>query len=258
MTEVAQRIRKLSALKADKVPQLAALKEQMAEAQGGLEKGTKGLEPLQFFLDNADIIESNSQQLFDIKRDLARTEDSYSEAFARHEAVNLTALREQKALKFYASVLDDLTAEYVQKLEDALNEVYLFVFQNPNKRVKLMMDDKYNKKVLVLRLVNTFGEEVHIEGLEDSGYSVSVVLGTVLLVYFILYNNLEKVVFFDEAISGLSADTALRFSSLLRAFIDESGFKFLMISHESRYAEFADRTYSVRGGRFTLESHDEP
>lgn len=196
--------------------------------------------------------------LNDLLRDQTRLNDSLGAIQDDFQKASARLLLEQKGLAFYSSVLDDITSEYVDRLGAALSEVYLYVFQNPNKKPSLVLKDKYNKKVLSLVMVNTYGGEEHSEDLDEGGFSVEVVLGTVLLIYFILYNNLERVIFFDESFTGLADETASRFFSLLKNFTADLGFSFMLISHETRFAEYADRTYFVRGGRYVLERPTAP
>lgn len=159
-------------------------------------------------------------------------------------------LRRQRVLTFYASVLDKITENYVTEIETTLNRVFVFVFNNPNKRIALEMTDRYNKKVLVPRIYNMVEGKEYPESLKETGKSVSVVLGTVLLVYFIMYTNTERVILFDEAISGLSVETSARFFELLQSFRTKLNFRFGIISHEIRYEEFVDHVYTVRRGVF--------
>jgi len=169
------------------------------------------------------------------------------------ERASANASRRQALLTFYLSVLDDATEEYVERTEKSLNEVYSYVFQEFNKFVRIKLVDRYNRKVLAPKLYNIVDGVEHEETLDDSGYSLSVVLGTVLLVYFILYTGAERVIMFDEAISGLSAETSARFFELLHLFVRDLGFSFGIISHEIRYIEFADHVYTVRKGVFSEE-----
>jgi ABC-type dipeptide/oligopeptide/nickel transport system ATPase component len=250
---VSERALRLSQVQAEMLPKLRDLEADRLQARLDIKTLEGTLVPYQTFLDNDESILEGYDSLMELKRDYVRTEDQRGAAITKHQSLGAKSLLEQKLLAFYSSVLDDITESYVGKLEQALNEVYTYVFQNPQKSVKLALEDRYNKKVLALRLINTHEGEEHEETLSESGYSVSVVLGTVLLVYFLLYNNLERIVFFDESISGLAVDTSSRFFALLRTFTEQLGFKFMLISHETRYAEFADKVYSVRGGKFTEE-----
>ena len=256
MNAIVQRLRKLDQLRLEKVPQLLEANRQYAEEYSLYTAAMANYKDFERFVEAAPEIEAEYQKLIDLKRDIARVLDQKVSTLNRYTELSMDAAREQKALAFYSSVLDDITAEYVSKLEDALNQVYTYVFQNPNKRVSLDLVDRYNKKVLVLRVINLSEGTDNVEDLDDSGFSVSVVLGTVLLVYFILYNNLERIIFFDESFGGLADDTLGRFFALLRVFIEDLGFKFMLISHEPRHKEYADRIYSVRGGRFTEEKGD--
>jgi len=256
VTLTVQRLRQLDRLRIEKVPQLREVEKLLTTERQVLDLAQTRYQEFSQFIEARSEIEQEYTNLMELKRDLARVQDQRQATQVRYEELQVVSLREEKALAFYSSVLDDVTQEYVSKLQEALNNVYSYVFQNPNKSVQLDLDDRYNKKVLVLKVVNLFEGEVKLEELKASGFSLRVVMGTVLLVYFILYNGLERFVMFDESFGGLADDTLARFFSLLRVFVDELGFRFLLISHEPRHKDFMDRVYTVRGGRFTEEHGD--
>jgi len=204
--------------------------------------------------ENIEGIEGAYQTYNDAVRDRKRLEELRGDQSLSCEKTARIALLEQKALALYSSVLDKITKDHVEGMSSTLNDVFAYVFQNPAKRATLQMVDRYNKKVLVPTLITTDENGVeNAEGLDDSGFSVSVVLGTVLLLHYIIHNNLTRVVFFDESFGGLSDETAARFFTLLRVFIDNFGFSFMLVSHESRFVEYVDRSYFARHGRFVLE-----
>lgn len=250
---ILDRIRKLHLLQYEKLPRLSEAVTHLNSVSALVDSLRTQFAQYAKYVEASQDIEEEYKVLMDIKRDLVRVSDQRKDTEAKFVEVQAIALLEQKALGFYSNLLDNLTKEYVSKLQDALNDVYGFVFQRPNKSIQLDLDDRYNKKVLTLKVINLFDGQAIVEDLKASGFSLRVVMGTVLLVYFILYNNLERVIFFDESFGGLADDTLSRFFSLLHVFVDELGFRFLLISHEPRHVDYVDHVYSVRGGIFVKE-----
>jgi hypothetical protein len=157
-----------------------------------------------------------------------------------------------KGQAFFLSFMEKVTYEYVSQLEGTLNEVFQFVFDNPMKSVKLAMSESYGKMVMRLSMQVTARSRVGDESLDDSGYSVSLVLGTVTLMYFIMLNGLERIIFFDETFTGLSDRSMDKFLQILHQFIDRHGFKFLLISHEARVLPWATQVYYADAGSIKL------
>jgi hypothetical protein len=254
---IESRIRALRNTQAQKAAQKASLSQRKSELERDLQNLYATISLNAEIIGRAAGIESAWETVSNLQRDYERTKDLRNDQSQVYIRLNDASLREQKGLKFYSAVLDRITESYVSQLEATLNDVYRYVFQNPSKSIALALEDRYNKKVLQLRLLNQAAGESNEESLDDSGFSVSIVLGTVLLVYYIMYNNLERVIFFDESFTGLSDETATRFFALLRVFIEQMGFDFMLISHETRFVEYADRSYFVRGGKFLLEKREE-
>jgi hypothetical protein len=175
----------------------------------------------------------------------------------REKMVQYSALQEalQVGLKgqaFFLSFMEKVTYEYVSQLESTLNEIFQFVFDNPMKQVKLTMAESYGKMVMQLSMQVTANSRVGEESLDDSGYSVSLVLGTVTLMYFIMLNGLERIIFFDETFTGLSDRSLDKFLQILHQFIDKHGFRFLLISHEARVLPWATQVYYADSGNIKL------
>jgi hypothetical protein len=157
-----------------------------------------------------------------------------------------------KGQAFFLAFMEKVTYEHVSQLESTLNEIFQYVFDNPMKTVKLTMNESYGKMVMQLSMQVTAASRVGEESLDDSGYSVSLVLGTVTLMYFIMLNNLERIIFFDETFTGLSDRSMDKFLQILHQFIDRHGFKFLLISHEARVLPWATQVYYADAGNIKL------
>lgn len=155
----------------------------------------------------------------------------------------------QKAQAFYLDFQEKVTKRYIYSLEGTLNEVFQYVYQKPSKSVSLTLEESYGKQVVKVKTVRVSGKGTATkEDLDESGFSVSVVLGTIMLLYFIMLNKIERVVFLDEALGGLSARSTERFYQVLRQFVTEHGFKFFIVSHDEKVAPFADRVYYMENG----------
>jgi hypothetical protein len=256
MTALAGRIDSLLQIQATARAGLTAMQDALDSLRATLHSQYNELSSFADLVGREAQVRQDYEGYDNLKRDIARTLQQKQELSVVFENATAQSVLEQKALKLYADVLDSLTEQHVLTLQSTLSEVYTYVFQNPNKRISLELVDRYKKKVLQLSILNDSEGTTYTETLDDSGFSVETVLGTMLLVYYILYNNLERVIFFDESFTGLSDETAGRFFSMLRVFVEQYGFKFLLISHDTRYVEYADASYFVRGGRYLKEGKE--
>ena len=157
-----------------------------------------------------------------------------------------------KVSNFFSEAIDEVTLKFIQTFEDMLNKVYQFVYSLPDRKVQLKIVEERNRKVLRLNFLQIIDEKVYEEDFTEEGHSVSVVLGTVILIYFIIYNNLPRIIIFDESFSGLSDQTLDKFFIFLKSFISDLEFKFLIVSHDVRLEKFSDKTYFAARGKYTL------
>lgn len=148
---------------------------------------------------------------------------------------------EEKVQKFYMWMIDKLTDKYIKSLEKSLNEVFQYIYNTNYKGILLEIEEKYGKKKLVIYKV----EGEHKVSLDNSGGSVSVVVGTILLIYYILFKGLPKVLIMDEAFGSIESENLDRFIDMLKEFNVRFGFDFLLVSHDDRLIARADKVYKV-------------
>jgi ABC-type methionine transport system ATPase subunit len=160
-----------------------------------------------------------------------------------YETKSKELLLVSKSFDFFSNVIDEVVAKYLKSLEDIVNVCYYEIYQNEQKSIKLDIVEKYNKKVLQLIVLNNGIEEK----LVDSGGGVKVVLGTILLIYYVLWCDLPKIIFFDETYSGLDDITLENFFGVLKKFT-EKGFKFIFISHDVRLLKYIDDVNIIEKG----------
>jgi ABC-type dipeptide/oligopeptide/nickel transport system ATPase component len=155
-----------------------------------------------------------------------------------------------KIFAFYKSVLENLTRLYLDSLSSMLTEVYQEVFNTDAKRVLLQMADYRNKKVIKLSIV-AHAEDGHdyVEDFSLQGGSARMVLGIVVAIYFLLTTGGERIIFIDESFSCLHDDVLHRFLAILRQFVDNLGFTFVVIDHSAyRFQGFIDKVFMVNEG----------
>jgi hypothetical protein len=157
----------------------------------------------------------------------------------------------QVLFQFYQSVLDALSREYLDSVSGMLSDVYAKVFENPNKRVVLTMEVYRGRQVIKLNLINNVDGHDYIESMDNDGGSAQIILGLIVSIYFILTTGLPRIIFIDESLSALSTGTLHRFLQVLRAFVDDLDFVFVIVEHAAyRLRGQVDKIYLVESGTY--------
>jgi DNA repair exonuclease SbcCD ATPase subunit len=189
------------------------------------------------------------RELPELRAVLKGFSDSFKTAMKEYEQAVKDLEKAEKLSVFYKAVLERLTRRYLESLSDMLSEVYRSVYGVEHKQVRLVMDDFRNKKVIKLRIINHQGGKDFVEDFSAEGGAAHVILGLIVAVYFLLSTGGERIIFIDEALSQLHNDSLSRFLKILRQFVDNLGFVFVIVSHDAyRLRGFVDKAYYVEEG----------
>jgi len=180
-------------------------------------------------------------------------EQSFKEELAKYEKAVKDLENSNKLFEFYKSVLDSLTKLYLDSLSGMLTEVYREVYGTDSKQVRLVMADFRNKKVIKLNVINHIDGRDYVEDFSNEGGAAMILLGAVVAVYFILTTGSPRILFFDESLSALHNETLARFLRVLKQFVDQLGFTFVIIAHDAfRMKDFVTKAYTVSDGVYHL------
>ena len=189
---------------------------------------------------------------------LASYEESFRSEFQKYEKSIKDLENQNKLLEFYKSVLDRLTKLYLDSLSDMLSEVYRTVYDNPMKSILLSMEDFRNKKVIKIKVINKINGQDFVEDFGLEGGAAHIMLGLIVSVYFILTTGLPRIIFVDEGLSQLFPETHIRFMGILKQFVDQLGFTFVIVDHHAeRFSDFADNVYTVSDGIYSNVNKEE-
>ena len=90
--------------------------------------------------------------------------------------------------------------------------------------------------------------------IKDNGFGIKTVIGFILQVYFILYHKLSPVMFVDEGFSAISSNYLPYLKSLFNNLRDKYGFIFVLVAHDIRFLDLADKMYEVKNGEVRLKN----
>ena len=168
------------------------------------------------------------------------------------EAIHKQAIYED-AISYMKEIIDTLSRSHIDHLENLLNSAISTIFFDKDYRVEFEVSEYRNSNCLNIFLVETKEDGTEIKSdIKDNGFGVKTIIGFILQVYFILYHNQNHILFIDEGFSALSDQYIPYLRSLITSLKEEYGFIFVLIAHDPRFIEIADRTYQVKEGEVKL------
>jgi hypothetical protein len=142
------------------------------------------------------------------------------------------------------------------EINDVLNDGVKFIFYDKNYSVKIDLSDVRNK-TLELFLHDEDYDPPRVSSIKGGvGNGVRTVVSFVLLAYYIISLGRKRIIFSDEAYSGISESYVDRFFTFVKAFCEKKGLKFVLITHDNRFLDYGDKKYVVSDG-VVLEKIDE-
>lgn len=151
--------------------------------------------------------------------------------------------------KYYAEAVDILYQESIGALKDTLDAALQYIMFDKNYSCNIVLDDKRGTKTLELNLIdNDEGLEQDLMG--STGQGVRAIYSFVLKTYYLI-NRGSSLLFLDEKYSALSEHYIPRFFEFVKQVADERGLIIVMITHDMRFTNFADKGYIVNDGEVT-------
>lgn len=191
-------------------------------------------------------------ELFD-KKKVYESEIEKREKEVEQYSERLKFLKGTKEL--YLKAVDVLYQESIGVLQDTLDSALQYVMNDKDYSIKLELEDKRGSKSLNLALIdNTKGFEADLK--DSVGNGIRAVISFVLKAYYLVNNN-SKILMLDEKYSALSAQYVPYFMEFLKRFTEERDFIIVMITHDTRFANYGDKVYIVADGIVREDNTDE-
>lgn len=152
-------------------------------------------------------------------------------------------------------VVDGMSRSQIDQLEKLINTSLETIFFDKQYSIEFTVTELRNTNNLQMALVEVLdnGELIKTK-LDANGYGIKAIIGFILQVYYILYHKLKPILFMDEAFTTLSNQYVPYLKSLLNELITKYNFIFVLITHDPRFMDLADRTYLVNKGVVTLHN----
>lgn len=159
-------------------------------------------------------------------------------------------LVQEASIKVLREIIDIMSREFIDQIADLITYALQTIFSDKDYSIKILLKESRNTKQADIILVSTDEEGNTIESPvpDNCGGGISAVIGLVMQIFFIQYNKLNKVLIMDEALSQISADYIPTTMKFLKMLSEQRGFKFLLISHDSKIIKHADIIYKMEMG----------
>lgn len=155
----------------------------------------------------------------------------------------------ESAISYTKELLDLMSRNQIKHLEDLLNSAVTTIFYNKDYKIELEISEYRNSNCLTIYLIETKEDGTEIKtDIKDNGFGIKTVVGFILQIYFILFNKLSPVLVADEAFSAISEEYIPYLRSLLNSLTEKYGFIFILVSHDPRFIDIADKIYRVTNG----------
>ena len=149
-------------------------------------------------------------------------------------------------------LMDSLSRSQINHLTDLLNSSVQSIFFDRQYSIELQITELRNQNQLKILLHEDTPDGHIVSSIDDNGYGLKGIIGFILQCYFILYYKQTPIIFLDEAFGNLSSQYLPYLKALMVSLTNKYGFRFVLITHDNRLTELADRTYRVSMGNVQL------
>lgn len=164
---------------------------------------------------------------------------------------NIMSLNEQLALvlqekEYYKKAVDVVYERSIQELKAMLNSALSTIFVDRDFAVDIVLSDKRGKSIQLKALEN--GKPVNLK--RGTGMGVKTVISAVLHIYYLQCKN-SKILMLDEAYSAVSEEYVEAFFTFLSQLCEKLDFKIILITHDPRFLQYANKKYRINQGVVT-------
>ena len=151
--------------------------------------------------------------------------------------------------EYYVKAIDIMYEESIGALKETLNSALRYIVYDKNYNCNLILDNKRGAKTLELTLVD-LDEDFEVDLKDGAGQGIRTIISFILKAYYLI-NKGSRVLFLDEKYSALSEHYVPRFFEFLKKMAEEKGMIVVLITHDTRFMDYADNIYMVNMGNVT-------
>ena len=149
--------------------------------------------------------------------------------------------------QYYKKAIDLIYEKSIQELKDVLNSALSYIFKDKSLEVDIQLSDKRGKSLTFI--ITNNGRKVSLK--RGMGMGVKCVISCILHIYYLQCKD-SKILMLDEAYSNISKNYISDFFDFLSKLCEKLQFTLILITHDERFIEYADRVYEISNGYVTL------
>jgi DNA repair exonuclease SbcCD ATPase subunit len=202
-------------------------------------------------MDNKDFLDSFLTELSEkeynynfIKKSLVDQEEKIEELREKHRNIVKQISLDTKSSSAIQLIFDKVSDSGFKFLEDLINQGLLTVYPTQPMLCEIRIGNRGKEKTVEFWL----DDGKSINPLTECGGGPQSVVSLVLRIYYIVKNNLRRVVFLDESFTAISGVQLEPFLCFLQSLVDNLGFGFIWITHNNDIIEYCDHAYEMFNG----------
>lgn len=166
--------------------------------------------------------------------------ESAKEALVKEEQL----LKKQiEAKEYYKRAVDLIYEKSVKELTGTLNAALSCIFEDRDFRIDVELSDKRGKSLSLVMYDG--GSPVSLK--DGMGMGVNCAISAILQLYYLNCKG-KKVLMLDEAYSNISEEYVEQFFDFFNKLVKRLGFTVVLITHDPRFLQYADKVYSICQG----------
>ena len=199
-----------------------------------------------FLLNSLDYNIRSLEEIYNKKDIIVKSNEDILKSITNLEH-QIIDLKECKG--YYSVAVNEIYEISIKALKDTLDTALQFIIFDRDLTTELVLEDKRGTKTLNIAIMdNETGYEVDIK--DGTGMGIATVVSFVLKLYYLI-NKDSKILILDEKYSNVSVEYTPKFFEFMHKMADEKDFIILMVSHDERFVQYADRIYQVSKGFVT-------
>jgi len=164
-----------------------------------------------------------------------------------HVEYTKLAANDTQAAEIIKVLFDKVSEKGFQFLENLGTQALRIVFPDEEYTFKIVMGSRGHERTAAF-FINDGKDE---DPLSECGGGPQVLMGFIFRVYFILQNNLKRLIVMDETFAQLSPHYLDGLLQFLFSLVEHLQFKFLWISHSPYLEGKVTKFYSMSRGKLT-------
>ena len=149
--------------------------------------------------------------------------------------------------QFYKKAVDIVYERSIVELKDVLNSALSYIFKDKGLEIDVQLSDKRGKSLSFVIMNN--GKIVSLK--KGMGMGVKCVISCILHIYYLQCKD-SKILMLDEAYSNISKEYISNFFDFISKLCQKLDFTVILITHDERFIEYANRVYEISNGYVTL------